>query len=47
MDGRINKIIGANMDIDFSNPSFGNSMCPWNIAENTMEKFEKVILFQT
>ena len=37
MDGRINKIIGANMDIDFSNSSFGNSMCPWNVAENTNE----------
>lgn len=37
MDSRINKIIGANMDIDFSNFNFGNSQCPWNIAENTNE----------
>lgn len=35
MDNRVNKIIGANMDIDFSNPSFGNSCCPWNAEENT------------
>lgn len=37
MDNKIKKIIGANMDIDFSNPSFGNSRCPWNISENTDE----------
>ncbi len=35
MDTRIKKIIGANMDIDFSNPNFGNSNCPWNLADNT------------
>jgi len=23
------------MDIDFSNPLFGNTQCPWNIAEQT------------
>lgn len=34
---RINKIMGANMDIDFSNISFGNSECPWNIDENSKE----------
>lgn len=32
---KIKNIIGANMDIDFSNASFGNSVCPWNAAENT------------
>lgn len=31
------KLIGANMDIDFSNPNFGASKCPWNVAENTNE----------
>ena len=35
MNNKINKIIGSNMDIDFSNDSFGNSTCPWNVAENT------------
>ena len=25
------------MDIDFSNPNFGDSKCPWNIDENTNE----------
>lgn len=35
MDNRVKKIIGANMDIDFSNPNFGNSCCPWNSDENT------------
>lgn len=33
----IKEVIGANMDIDFSNPSFGNSKCPWNKDENTNE----------
>ena len=37
MNDKIKKIIGANMDIDFSNLNFGNSACPWNIAENTNE----------
>jgi len=37
MSTNINKIIGANMDIDFSNPDFGNSQCPWNEEENTKE----------
>lgn len=35
MNSKIKKIMGANMDIDFSNPNFGNSDCPWNSAENT------------
>ena len=30
MDSRIKKLIGSNMDIDFSNADFGNSQCPWN-----------------
>ena len=33
--GTIQKIIGSNMDIDFSNEQFGNSQCPWNAAEGT------------
>lgn len=37
MDNKINIIIGANMDIDFSNLDFGNSKCPWNVAENINE----------
>ena len=37
MNNKIKKIIGANMDIDFSNPEFGNSQCPWNVTENTHE----------
>lgn len=37
MDDRVKKIMGSNMDIDFSNKSFGDSTCPWNIAENTQE----------
>ena len=37
MDEKIKKRMGANMDIDFSNADFGNSKCPWNIAENTEE----------
>ena len=35
MNSRINKLIGSNMDIDFSNKDFGNSQCPWNVAEGT------------
>ena len=34
---KIKKVIGANMDIDFSNPEFGNSKCPWNEADNSNE----------
>ena len=37
MNSKIKRIIGANMDIDFSNLNFGNSQCPWNIAESTDE----------
>lgn len=37
MDEKIKKRMGANMDIDFSNADFGDSKCPWNIAENTEE----------
>ena len=37
MDSRINKLMGSNMDIDFSNGDFGNSVCPWNEADNTDE----------
>ncbi|MCH5197319.1 MAG: hypothetical protein J1E34_00295 [Oscillospiraceae bacterium] len=32
---KINKLMGSNMDIDFSNSDFGNSACPWNVSENT------------
>lgn len=34
MSEKINQLSGANMDIDFSNPAFGNTVCPWNEAEN-------------
>ena len=37
MDSRIKKLMGSNMDIDFSNADFGNSVCPWNAADNTDE----------
>ena len=37
MDSRINKLMGSNMDIDFSNADFGNSVCPWNAADKTDE----------
>ncbi|MDE6469542.1 MAG: hypothetical protein K2L19_00785 [Eubacterium sp.] len=37
MNEKVKKLMGANMDIDFSNADFGNSKCPWNIAENTDE----------
>ena len=37
MDKRVQKLIGSNMDIDFSNADFGNSQCPWNVAENTQK----------
>lgn len=35
MNNKINRIIGSNMDIDFSNREFGNSQCPWNMEEKT------------
>lgn len=37
MNEKVKKLMGANIDIDFSNADFGNSKCPWNIAENTDE----------
>lgn len=37
MNEKINKLMGSNMDIDFSNADFGNSSCPWNIAYNSNE----------
>lgn len=37
MNDKIKTVIGSNMDIDFSNKSFGGSVCPWNEAENTNE----------
>ena len=35
MNKQVKKLSGANMDIDFSNPEWGNSVCPWNEAEQT------------
>jgi hypothetical protein len=35
MDNKVKKLMGSNMDIDFSNADFGNSKCPWNVDENT------------
>ena len=32
---KIKKIIGANMDIDFSNEAFGHSECPWDKADSS------------
>lgn len=37
MSGKIKKLMGANMDIDFSNADFGNSECPWNNADGTRD----------
>ncbi len=37
MDKKVKKLIGANMDIDFSSADFGNSKCPWNVSENSNE----------
>lgn len=37
MNDKIKKLIGSNMDIDFSNEDFGNSVCPWNTADKTNE----------
>ena len=33
MNSRIQKLKGANMDIDFSNQSFDPSRCPWDAYE--------------
>lgn len=35
MNPIVKKLRGANLDIDFSSAVFGNSVCPWNAAENT------------
>lgn len=35
MNDQVKKLMGSNMDIDFSNADFGNSVCPWNAAEKT------------
>jgi uncharacterized protein with WD repeat len=35
VESKIKKLIGSNMDIDFSNADFGNSQCPWNVADKT------------
>lgn len=35
MNDKVKKLIGSNMDIDFSNKNWGNSVCPWNAAEGT------------
>jgi len=38
MDNKIKKLMGSNMDIDFiSDVKFGDSQCPWNVAEETNE----------
>lgn len=37
MNDKVKKLIGSNMDIDFSNKNWGNSVCPWNAAEGTNE----------
>ena len=38
MDNRVKKLMGSNMDIDFvSEVKFGDSKCPWNVAEKTNE----------
>jgi len=35
VNSKVKKLIGSNMDIDFSNADFGNSKCPWNTADKT------------
>ena len=36
MDSRVNKLMGSNMDIDFiSDIKFGDTQCPWNVADDT------------
>ena len=35
MIGKIRKLLGANMDIDFSYENFGSTVCPWNVDEKT------------
>ena len=36
MDRNIKKLIGANMDIDFSNADFGSTICPWNMEDKSV-----------
>jgi len=35
MDKRIKKISDITLNIDFSNADFGNSKCPWDLADKT------------
>lgn len=35
MTDKVRKLIGSNMDIDFSNGDFGGTVCPWNADEKT------------
>lgn len=35
MDDKIRRLIGANMDIDFSCKDFGSTTCPWNADDKT------------
>lgn len=37
MNKRVKKLIGSNMDIDFGAIKFGDSQCPWNVADETNE----------
>ena len=38
MDSRVKMLMGSNMDIDFiSDVKFGDTQCPWNVAEDTNE----------
>ena len=38
MDDRVKKLLGANMDIDFSNKNWGNSVCPWSAEDGAEHK---------
>lgn len=33
MNDKIIRRMGSNMDIDFSNPDYGDSRCPWDADE--------------
>ena len=37
MNERIARRMGANMDIDFSNPEYGSSRCHWDADEPSTE----------
>ena len=37
MNEKIARRMGANMDIDFSNPAYGSSRCPWDADEPSKE----------